>query len=309
MKDIATAAAATLAAIGSLYLWKRSRLAFIRAIRDVVTEAQMSTSDSLYFDRDSSSEIAKRTVSLTSSAVVLAWAVGFPVSLTGPGAARSTGHMTAIIAVLWFGPIFESPQHFLNRVARRFRQLFGHPMGGVRELIVAPIAEEIIFRHALLTILSQRSPQSRICISAVLFALAHVHLIANIAVEACRVDVSDLTQKYGVDSVANILSSEEKRIELSANAWSAAKRQTGAQVTIVFLYGLLCGWVYEKCCERSVVAAVIGHSLCNFTGVPTFLFLRRNRGGQNIKMSFGHRMISGAAHVAGVVGAIALAWA
>ncbi|CUG92515.1 type II CAAX prenyl protease, putative [Bodo saltans] len=307
MEDIAKAAAATFAAIGSLYLWRRSRLAFVRAMRDVVTEAQMKPSETSYFDRDSSSEIAKRTISLTSSAIVLSWAVGFPVSLTCSRAARSTGHMTAIIASLWFGPIVESPAGIFNRVKNRLRELWHHPMGAVRELIVAPIAEELIFRHALLTILGRRSPRARICISAILFAAAHIHLITNNAVESCRNDVSHLTHTYGVDSASNILSIDEKRTELSHRAWAAAKRQTGTQVAMVFLYGLLCGWVYEHCCERSVTAAVIGHSLCNFTSVPPFFFLRRNCGGKKSTMSVAHRVVSGVAHLAGVVGAVALA--
>lgn len=298
MRDIAIAAAATSTAIASLYVWKRSRLAFSRAICDVVAEARVCSSQPMYFDRDSSSEIAKRTISLTTSAVALAWAVGFPSALLGPGDMRSTGHMTAIIAALWIGPIVESPHSFIiQRIACRLKSLCDHPMRALRELVVAPVAEELIFRHSLLTILSARSLQSRICISALFFAAAHLHLMPNNAVEACRGELV-LLQHPTKDI------DEMQRIEIATESWAAAKRQTGSQVIMVFLYGLLCGWVFERCCNRSITAAVVGHSLCNFTGAPSFLFLKRTTNWSRTR-----RILSGAAHIAGVAGAVALAWA
>lgn len=303
MKDVFLAAAATSVAISSLYLWGNARRSFLLAFRDVVSAAMVDSSSPSYFRRDSSAEIAKRTVTLSTTAIVLAWYIGFP-RVWGPATAHATTHMGSIIALLWIGPILESPHHFLQQVTFRLQDIVNLPMGAVRELLAAPVAEELIFRHVLLTLLSSRPLYTRIIISSALFSAAHVHLIANNAVEACRDEFACLAVRDGIASRAPCL---EQRKEISSRAWAAAKRQTCGQLTVVFLYGLLCGWMFEQCCQRDFTATVVGHSLCNFFGVPSFLFLKREVDSDGIKMSRWRRVFGGAVYALGIIGSITVA--
>jgi membrane protease YdiL (CAAX protease family) len=305
MRDVFLAASATSVAIGALYIWGKARRAWFTGIQDVVSVATVQPNSPSYFGRNSSAEIAKRTITLTTVAFLLSWLVG-PPRLSGPSVWRSTAHMSAIIGILWVGPILEAPISVRDTFIRRIREIVHLPLSAVRELIVAPVAEELIFRHVLITLLAKRSLWPRIGISAALFSLAHLHLIVNNAVEFCRGELEGIEHHDGAVGLMHLLANQRERDDLAARSWADARRHTRGQLTVVFLYGLVCGWVYERCCHRSVVAAVVGHSLCNFAGVPAFSFLC-SRDDEGRRMSWVRRFFSGVAYTSGVIGAIVLA--
>jgi prenyl protein peptidase len=114
----------------------------------------------------------------------------------------------------------------------------------IRNLIAAPIAEEIVFRGAVLALLVAGGFSFGICVllSPVLFGLAHLHHLINL------VKARGLSLANGAVVVT-------------------------FQLAYTTLFGAYAAFVYLR--TGHMVAAIAAHTFCNMMGFPELTFLSR----------------------------------
>ena len=145
---------------------------------------------------------------------------------------------------LWYiNPIYESI--FFNVNMKRWIVL--------RNLVIAPITEEIVFRVCMVSVLHSTGMEtSRVCFVAPLFfGFAHVH---HAALKLSR-----------------------------GNALVSVVLTTTFQFTYTSIFGAYASYIYQR--SASLVAVVLCHSMCNALGFPDFSFIQPN------SSLYRHRMI------------------
>lgn len=152
---------------------------------------------------------------------------------------RSSGLLAASIlpllltAVLFAGPLL---QLATDRRQRHARLALPLPML-LRNLVVAPLVEEFVFRSCMLSYLlaSGVGPTAAVALSPLLFAASHLH------------HVYDLTRFQG----------HSLRSALAAVAF---------QFSYTALFGWLAAWLFVR--SRHLAAVTLPHAFCNFMGPP-----------------------------------------
>lgn len=152
---------------------------------------------------------------------------------------RSSGLLAAsalpllLTAVLFAGPLL---QLATDRRQRHARLALPLPML-LRNLVVAPLVEEFVFRSCMLSYLlaSGVGPTAAVALSPLLFAASHLH------------HVYDLTRFQG----------HSLRSALAAVAF---------QFSYTALFGWLAAWLFVR--SRHLAAVALPHAFCNFMGPP-----------------------------------------
>lgn len=135
----------------------------------------------------------------------------------------------------------------------------------LRNLIIAPMAEEIVFRVCMVPALCATGMRTLhvVMIAPIFFGVAHAH-----------------------HAFVRITQNEEKP--------TAVLIQTLFQFTYTSLFGSYVSYVYIQ--TRSLLAIVLSHSLCNGMGLPSLSFLSTR------SPLFPNRRLLLLAHIVGVVG-------
>jgi prenyl protein peptidase len=137
----------------------------------------------------------------------------------------------------------------------------------LRNLVIAPISEEIVFRSCMVPVLGSTGMKlSNVCLVAPLFfGFAHVH---------------HATLKLH-----------------DGNDFNAVVLMTTFQFVYTSIFGAYASYVYAR--TNSLVAAIFCHSLCNAIGLPDVTFLQRC---SNI---YPHRILLISSLAVGVLGFVA----
>jgi len=110
----------------------------------------------------------------------------------------------------------------------------------VRNLLLGPITEELVFRGCMLPLLlcAGVQPWKVIVLGPFLFGVAHVHHFLN------------------------------RRLEVG---WKKALLESLIQLTYTYLFGIYSAFVFVR--TRHLVAPTLAHMFCNFMGLPDLGFL------------------------------------
>ncbi|KAK7199127.1 CAAX prenyl protease 2 [Novymonas esmeraldas] len=276
--DLLCSAAASVAFVGTFYIWPRERR-FIHSATQSLRTAALDAS--VYVDRGSDETIRRRTISLglccAASAAYLA-----------RGAASSSATALQVRGV---HPVLRSTASTLLLFAGPIADACG--AGGLdlpesvllcwRNYVICPIGEELFYRGVLLSLLRRRSPAVRIGVSAVLFALSHTHHLVSLASDAYREDCD-------VDGDGERCEGRERE------CWRAGARALCGVYVCTTLFGLMSGYYFEYACEGSLAAITAAHAVCNIIGPPQFAALRSRRS------TCGAKVASAAVYVAGIAG-------
>ena len=156
--------------------------------------------------------------------------------------------------VWYINPIYKSIVHNVNM--KRWTIL--------RNLVIAPITEEIVFRSCMVPVLlSSGMKASKVCFVAPLFfGFAHVHHAV-------------LKLRQGNDFVSVLL-------------------MTMFQLLYTSIFGAYAAYTYQR--SASLTAVVLSHSMCNAFGIPDLSFLEPN------SRLYPYRMILLASFTIGIVG-------
>ena len=138
-----------------------------------------------------------------------------------------------LIAILYTGPMFQDIIQHKSLIKRHFI----HSYIGLRNLVIAPLTEELCFRSGLISFLlvSGVSPPRALWASPLPFALAHIHHAVDLIVY----------QSFPV---------------------GAAVAQCTLQVAYTSLFGWFAAFVLIR--TGQYPALVLTHSLCNYMGIP-----------------------------------------
>ncbi len=105
----------------------------------------------------------------------------------------------------------------------------------LRDLVLGPLYEEVVFRGAMIPLLSSNS--QKIFVSSLVFALSHVH--------------------HGILEYLRGINSLKHSIVACM-----------FQFTYTFIFGLVSSYYFVK--TGSLIGVVLLHSICNYFGVPDF---------------------------------------
>ncbi|PRW32845.1 CAAX prenyl protease 2-like [Chlorella sorokiniana] len=155
------------------------------------------------------------------------------LGLRSPGLLAAALLPLALTAVLFAGPLLQ----LATDRRRRHARLALPPLTLLRNLVVAPLVEEFVFRSCMLSYLLAcgTSPAAAVAFSPLLFAASHLH------------HVYDLTRFQG----------HSLRSALAAVAF---------QFSYTALFGWLAAWLFV--CSRHLAAAALPHAFCNLMGPP-----------------------------------------
>lgn len=278
--------------VGSLYVWPKERKFFTTALTDLPNAALTGT---IYVDRDSDVAIFRRGLSF--STVSLASAVYLLRSQSdslGPSTddARLVGGSILSILVLFSGHILEEGTDIVRQVPTSRGALLRF----LRDVVVAPVGEEMFFRGVMFAVLNGRSTGTKIGLSALLFSLSHAHHIVGLAAEEYHASAmeSDSSCDDGGPGDAPVGTRTTRRVR---GSWVAAAKTTGTILAITGVFGVLSGAYYARVCKGSILSIAAAHSLCNFLGAPQFHCLQREE-----EITPAWRVACGVTYVAGIVG-------
>lgn len=152
-------------------------------------------------------------------------------------------------AILFIGPLYE--QIFVDRVHRNWnwnalRQNLWDSWTGYRNLVVAPISEEIVFRSFVIALyLAASRPASEIIFcSPLVFGVAHLHHL--------------------VDFLRSHTAPGERGPPFKF--WMIGIIRSLVQFTYTSLFGFFAAFVYLR--TGNVLACIAAHVFCNWQGVP-----------------------------------------
>ena len=168
-----------------------------------------------------------------------------------------------------------------HRIMQSIRRPFLNPWQAGRDLFVAPLAEEIIFRVCIIPPFAHsgtmRMGTAAICwLTPLFFGLAHVHHAAT-------------------------------KLK-SGGQWKGVLLGTLFQMTYTMLFGAYASYCFVKL--GSLTGIVLVHSFCNFMGLPNlalfFVPIQRRANMRNLEKTMrAFRIVSGVAYFIGVAGFIA----
>ncbi|KIK98535.1 hypothetical protein PAXRUDRAFT_823761 [Paxillus rubicundulus Ve08.2h10] len=246
--------------VGSIYVSKNARLSFSKAKADLdYGYARPKELNERW--RDDPDVIRARLVAV-GIATVLCCAIVFGLMTTVSG--NENDQLTAsqltriylgftptkilphlVTPVLFLGPLYghfllESPPSQSNWSFKDDGVSMLFSLTCMRNYIVAPITEEIVFRACVLTVyhLTQASRTRMIYLSPLLFGAAHVH------------HAWDTYNRYGRNPAAL------KRAVIG----------TTFQFTYTSIFGFYCSYLFLR--TGSVLAPITAHMFCNIMGVP-----------------------------------------
>ncbi|GIZ46087.1 hypothetical protein CKM354_000922600 [Cercospora kikuchii] len=153
----------------------------------------------------------------------------------------------ALLSVLFIGPLYET---ILVDAGWRlwnlatFKEKFFTDLRGLRNNVVAPWAEEWVFRSLVISLylLAKVSPQRIIFTTPLIFGAAHVHHL----IEFVRNGNAPLGQVILIGLVRSLF-----------------------QLTYTTIFGFFVAFVYLR--TGNVFAAVTAHTFCNFMGFPRMM--------------------------------------
>lgn len=140
-------------------------------------------------------------------------------------------YRTFVYNMPWYSASF-----VMNAIGHMLKQLFELPV--IRNLLVAPLTEEFVFRGIILCILTPSfSNVGAVFISSILFGLMHTHHFVRNAFLAGKVNKRDLLACF-------------------------------VQCTYTALFGAYASIVYLS--SGHLITPIVLHSFCNLNGLPNF---------------------------------------
>ncbi|CAM39524.1 putative CAAX prenyl protease 2 [Leishmania braziliensis MHOM/BR/75/M2904] len=276
--DLLLCAGASAAFISTFYVWPRERRFISSSINSL---GGASLDPTVYVDRNSDEAIRRRTISLGFSCVVSGVYLAFGTASSFTLERQSTWLRPVIRSLLstlllFAGPIAEMCYLRTFEAPDRALQLW-------RNYVICPMGEELFYRGVLFSLLHRRSSAVRIGVSAILFALSHIHHLVSLASDAYRRCEDNETDRKDLDG-------RERA------CWRSAGRTICGVFVFTTLFGLLGGYYYEHVCEGSIIAIAAAHALCNIIGPPELTVLRGSQ------FTAFEKAASATLYVAGVVG-------
>ncbi|EPY32267.1 prenyl protein peptidase [Angomonas deanei] len=132
----------------------------------------------------------------------------------------------------------------------------------VRDVVLAPLGEELFFRGVILQQFQGRSERVAIALSAILFALSHSHHLFTTVGAALDDEKAGETSDITDDAVRR--------------CWMEGLHDLTRVYAITFVFGLVSGLYYTRLCGGSVLPIAATHSLCNVLGPPPLTFLGKS---------------------------------
>ena len=149
----------------------------------------------------------------------------------------------SLIAALFLGPLLQRVLLGAHSSALSV-EYNGRGLAAMRTLLVAPLAEEFVFRATFIALLARADMTRavRIFVSPAIFALAHVSSVVHVRRE----------QGAGMPPVP----------------WRIAWAITGVQVSYTYVFGVIAAYMYVATLTLS--APFAAHAACNAIGLPRF---------------------------------------
>ena len=261
------AAVIPLFAVSSLYVDRNARRCFVVAFHSLSAASSVA-----FYDRDSPKNIRKR-IAVLAIAVGIGVCVTFMVHPRGSKAidlsvSTSLTKCLRVTVFLFLGPLFEKCVDAVRCgrsavIEWMLLRKDGSMWSLLRNVLVAPILEEILFRGIVLAFLDCHPRSVQVVTSAFIFSVCHLHHVVNNAVISFRHDTKDFPNDA---------------YQRELKAWKCALRQTVSQSSICFVFGLLSGAFYVTVAERSIWATAAAHAFCNLIGPPSFRFVSKSSG-------------------------------
>ena len=205
---------------------------------------------------------------------------------------RACGYVMTHVSILYLGPLVQSMtevyvhlkrtkrlgvvsflqtcyQAYLQPLARTFRSSSSSPIHDnpqwiqLRNLVIAPVTEEFVFRGFLVPALmaTDLSVRSVCWLAPVFFGIAHAHHAIRRIVQ----------EKEGIPKVAI---------------------QTMFQFSYTTLFGAYTSYAYWQ--TKSLWAVTVSHSFCNYMGLPNLAFLNK------ASLLYDYRHVLMGVHVLGI---------
>lgn len=138
------------------------------------------------------------------------------------------------------------------RRRRHFWQIF-------RNLFFAPVAEEIIFRAVLWSVLLESDIQYPLPVKYAMlaagFSLAHAHHVGLHAIRYYQNNYDPLIEE-----------------QVHSEAWQHGSKITSAQLVMTAVFTVFNTFIYTKVANQNIIAACIAHSVCNYLGPPSLAY-------------------------------------
>ncbi|KAF7186081.1 putative CAAX prenyl protease 2 [Pseudocercospora fuligena] len=159
------------------------------------------------------------------------------------------GRVLTLVAVLFVGPLYETvivDSGWREWRPRAIKEKFFDSLPGLRNNVVAPLAEEWVFRSLVVSLyLLAKVPAKRIVFtSPLIFGAAHIHHL----VEVLRTHTPP------------------GRLLPPLNVWIRGILQSLFQFTYTSLFGFFTAFVYLR--TGNLYAVVLAHSFCNVMSLP-----------------------------------------
>lgn len=220
---------------------------YVAVLHIKIPEGRMNRNDPVVIRRRLTAITIFTVFTIIALPLVLSWLTGksgseiFGEMGVIPSSAKDIFNTLLLMMALFIGPI-------LNDVVETGDALYtlklfvDHftTLRGIRDVVIAPLTEEVLYTAAIITTLSQSpytsSDKILIMLPPLFFSLAHVH--------------------HGIELYIN-RAAPVPTIVLS----------TAFQVLYTLLFGIFTDFVFLR--QRNVWGCIVAHSFCNHMGVPS----------------------------------------